>query len=46
MLMKSTEFFKNLPTKKCHECGKDINEQHECYGNKCSECLSIEYTQN
>ncbi|WP_078548322.1 protein YhfH [Litchfieldia alkalitelluris] len=41
MLMKSTEFFKNLPAKKCTECGKEISEQHECYGNNCDQCMKI-----
>ncbi|MFD1779821.1 MULTISPECIES: protein YhfH [Bacillaceae] len=41
MLVKSTEFFKNLPPKKCVECGHDIDEQHECYGNKCDHCNEI-----
>ncbi|MBD8067623.1 protein YhfH [Bacillus sp. PS06] len=41
MLIKSTEFFKNLPAKKCTDCGKEIAEQHECYGNTCDKCLQI-----
>ncbi|QOR67448.1 YhfH family protein [Cytobacillus suaedae] len=41
MLMKSTEFFKNLPAKKCVECENEIQEQHECYGNKCENCMLI-----
>lgn len=41
MLIKSSEFFKSLPAKKCIECGKEMNEQHECYGNKCNDCLLI-----
>lgn len=41
MLVKSTEFFKNLPAKKCTECGKEINEQHDCYGNNCEDCLKV-----
>jgi predicted nucleic acid-binding Zn ribbon protein len=43
MLVKISEFFKNLPPKKCAECGKEIEEQHECYGNKCNDCLEIVY---
>ncbi|MCU7766929.1 protein YhfH [Priestia megaterium] len=39
MLMKMTEFLKGLPTKKCANCGKEMNEQHECYVNKCNKCL-------
>jgi len=41
MLMNALEFFKNLPPKKCSECNKEIEEQHECYGNKCNECLKV-----
>jgi len=41
MLVKSTEFFKNLPPKMCTECGKVIVEQHECYGNTCNDCIKI-----
>lgn len=41
MLDKITEFFRNLPGKKCAECGKEIAEQHECYGNVCDNCLKI-----
>ena len=41
MLIKITEFFKNLPRKKCMDCGHEIEEQHECYGNRCCECLDI-----
>lgn len=32
------EFFKTLPKKKCHHCGKDMNEHADCYGNLCDEC--------
>ncbi|MCU7766928.1 YhfH family protein [Priestia megaterium] len=39
MLMRMTEFLKKLPVKKCANCGKEMNEQHECYINKCNECL-------
>lgn len=41
MLIKISEFFKNLPRKKCTDCGHEIEEQHECYGNRCSECLNV-----
>lgn len=43
MLEKVTEFFRNLPAKKCIECGKEMEEQHECYGNVCNECLHVKY---
>lgn len=33
------EFFKNLPKKKCVQCGEDIvQEKADCYGNLCDEC--------
>jgi len=41
MLGKITEFFRNLPSKKCAECGKKIEEQHECYGNICNNCIKV-----
>ncbi|WLR42861.1 protein YhfH [Bacillus carboniphilus] len=41
MLVKMTEFLNKLPRKKCSSCGKEINEQHECYGNTCNECLCV-----
>ncbi|MRX73549.1 YhfH family protein [Bacillus lacus] len=41
MIEKMTEFFKNLPAKKCASCGTDIEEQHECYGNNCDKCLNM-----
>ncbi|MFJ7745653.1 protein YhfH [Peribacillus sp. NPDC097295] len=42
MIQSSVEFFKNLPQKQCMDCGKKIEEQHECYGNQCDHCLSGE----
>jgi predicted nucleic acid-binding Zn ribbon protein len=45
MLVKVLEFFKNLPPKKCVQCGKEIEEQHECYGNTCTDCLGAAYHQ-
>ncbi|MFD1739132.1 protein YhfH [Bacillus salitolerans] len=41
MLMSSTEFFKNLPPKQCRECGKVMEEQHECYTSQCEDCRKI-----
>lgn len=38
MLENIVEFFKNLPAKQCEQCGKEIDEQHECYSNKCDAC--------
>jgi len=32
------EFFRNLPKKKCHMCGNEINEKADCYTNICDEC--------
>ncbi|MCP8968226.1 protein YhfH [Ectobacillus ponti] len=39
MLQNPMEFFRNLPAKKCCECGKTIDEQHEMYHNKCDDCV-------
>lgn len=41
MVENVVEFFKNLPDKHCSQCGEKIEEQHECYGNKCNECLDV-----
>ncbi|MBY0121110.1 protein YhfH [Bacillus sp. S/N-304-OC-R1] len=41
MIQNIIEFFRNLPAKQCIECGKPIDEQHECYGNKCDHCLGV-----
>ncbi len=41
MLINVIEFFKNLPAKKCVDCGDNIEEQHECYGNKCDKCNTL-----
>ncbi|RAS72438.1 protein YhfH [Priestia endophytica] len=41
MTEKITEFFRNLPPKRCRDCGNAIEEQHECYGNTCNKCLNI-----
>lgn len=38
MLENVIEFFKNLPPKKCTQCGEKIEEQHECYGTTCDKC--------
>ncbi|MBT2700661.1 YhfH family protein [Bacillus sp. ISL-40] len=38
MLIKMTEFFKNLPSKTCTNCGKKIEEQYESYVNTCDNC--------
>ena len=39
MVRNVMEFFRNLPPKKCSECGENIEEQHECYGIVCDKCL-------
>jgi hypothetical protein len=39
MVRNVMEFFRNLPPKKCSECGDNIEEQHECYGIVCDRCL-------
>ncbi|MCJ8005946.1 protein YhfH [Lederbergia wuyishanensis] len=41
MIENVIEFFKNLPAKKCTECGEKITEQHECYGTKCDKCSEL-----
>ncbi|MFC5464710.1 protein YhfH [Lederbergia graminis] len=41
MVQNIIEFFKNLPPKKCAECGKQIEEQHECYETKCPQCNKL-----
>jgi hypothetical protein len=41
MLENVTEFFKNLPPKLCSDCGEIVEEQHECYGDKCDKCLGV-----
>jgi len=38
MIESIVEFFRNLPAKACDVCGEKIEEQHECYSNKCDEC--------
>jgi len=35
------DFFRHLPPKICRECGEPIEEQHECYGNVCFQCLGL-----
>ncbi|HZG73992.1 MAG TPA: protein YhfH [Chondromyces sp.] len=42
MVQNIVEFFKNLPAKECSKCGDHIEEQHECYGNTCSNCTDIQ----
>lgn len=34
------EFFLNLPSKTCSECGEQINEQYESYMMECLRCLN------
>jgi hypothetical protein len=46
MLESVTEFFKNLPPKICCDCGKVVEEQHECYGDKCDKCIGLEDIKN
>lgn len=41
MIENIVEFFNNLPAKECSDCGAKIEEQHECYGNKCDNCLGV-----
>ena len=42
MIDQPMEFFRNLPTKTCANCGKEIDEQHEAYHNKCDDCVHEE----
>ncbi|WP_204499111.1 protein YhfH [Aquibacillus albus] len=32
------EFFRNLPRKKCFNCGNPIDEKADCYSNLCDNC--------
>ncbi|MDQ0153782.1 protein YhfH [Robertmurraya andreesenii] len=41
MIQNIVEFFRNLPAKVCSECGGTIDEQHECYSNKCDQCQGV-----
>ncbi|MFB6465242.1 protein YhfH [Cytobacillus sp. Hz8] len=41
MLGSIVEFFKGLPKKQCSQCGVTIEEQHDCYTDKCSRCLGL-----
>ncbi|WP_203334890.1 protein YhfH [Planococcus beigongshangi] len=41
MIENVVEFFKNLPPKQCANCGKQIEEQHECYGTQCNSCDEV-----
>lgn len=37
-MIKIIDFFKNLPRKKCHYCGLDMDEKADCYVNICDDC--------
>ncbi|WP_084178959.1 protein YhfH [Virgibacillus alimentarius] len=37
-MMSVVEFFRNLPKKRCHQCGNAMNEKADCYRNVCDEC--------
>ncbi|WP_424923985.1 protein YhfH [Alkalibacillus almallahensis] len=39
--MSPVQFFRNLPKKQCTVCNKDMNEQADCYTNKCEKCDPI-----
>jgi formylmethanofuran dehydrogenase subunit E len=41
MIQSIVEFFKNLPAKHCQHCGEQIEEQAECYGNVCHQCIGL-----
>jgi hypothetical protein len=36
MLVKMTEFLKNLPSKKCEACNEVIKEQYQSYVKECN----------
>nr|WP_257352321.1 protein YhfH [Pseudalkalibacillus decolorationis] len=36
------EFYRNLPSKICVDCGEKIEEQHESYLYTCEKCLRHE----
>ncbi|MGM7703239.1 protein YhfH [Pseudalkalibacillus sp. Hm43] len=40
MLENPVTFFRNLPKKKCPECGEQIQEQAESYFMECERCLA------
>ncbi len=40
MLENPVTFFRNLPKKKCPECGEHIQEQAESYFMECERCLA------
>lgn len=42
MIDQPMEFFRNLPAKTCSHCGREIDEQHEAYHNKCEDCTHEE----
>jgi predicted RNA-binding Zn-ribbon protein involved in translation (DUF1610 family) len=46
MLTNVLEFFKNLPPKVCSSCGEIIEEKHECYSDKCDNCLEVTEIKN
>ncbi|MFD1391876.1 protein YhfH [Alkalibacillus flavidus] len=39
--MSPVQFFRNLPKKQCAVCKRDMNEQADCYTNKCEKCDPI-----
>ncbi|MFD2639435.1 protein YhfH [Piscibacillus salipiscarius] len=41
MLISPMQFFRNLPKKKCAACKKEMEEQADCYTNKCEKCSTI-----
>lgn len=41
MLGSIVDFFKNLPAKHCSNCGDTMDEQHDCYTDKCNTCLGL-----
>jgi hypothetical protein len=41
MVKNILEFFRNLPKKQSAECGQVIEEQADCYSNKCDHCQGL-----
>lgn len=38
MLQNVLDFFRNLPAKRCTNCGNEMEEQFDCYTHTCEDC--------
>ncbi|MCY8606761.1 protein YhfH [Bacillus sonorensis] len=38
---KITDYIRHPPATKGAGCGREMEEQHECYGNTCCKCLKL-----